>query len=154
MFSGMGYGRAYDGQVFALDLKTLNASQLSPPNMAALPACGAFGSPMANGTGVTRAVYDPESDMVLFGALMTAVEDGFRRTPAYDCAGNRWVGLKLKYEGGGRDGKGAPATPRYYDSGMVFDPKRKLIWGVDARCNVYVLKLEAKTADAAELKSP
>jgi hypothetical protein len=138
------YGQKFNGQVHALDLKTLAAAPLAPTNMAAVAAVGGFGT--------DRACYDPENDLVLIGSLLPAGADGFSRTPAYDCAGNRWVSLKIAYLTSGD--KKVPVTPRGHSSGIVFDPKRKLIWGVDAGCTVYVLRLDSKTADLVELAAP
>jgi len=139
-----GYGQKYNGQVHGLDFKTLTAAALSPPNM---------GAPDLAGIGLDRACYDPEHDLVLFGTLLPADAGGFQPTPAFDCAGNRWVALKLNYDAPMRgDGKKNPLTPRGHSSGMAFDPGRKLIWGVDAACNVYVLKLDVQAASLSEIK--
>lgn len=135
------YGQKFSGQVHALDLKTMSAAALSPTNMAAVPAIGGFG--------IDRACYDAEHDLVLIGSLLPAGADGIARTPAFDCAGNRWVSLKVGYGTSGE--KKVPVTPRGHSSGIVFDPKRKLIWGVDAGCNVYVLRLDVQTAELTEL---
>ncbi len=138
-----GYGQKYNGQVFALDLKTLAVSALTPTNMAAVPAAGGFG--------VDRACYDAENDVVLMGTLLPdASADGVHRTPAYDCASNRWVALKINYPTAGD--KKSPQVPMGHSSGVAFDPKRKRVWGVDTNCNIYMLKLDLKSADATEMK--
>ena len=138
------YGQKFNGQIHVLDLKTMAASALSPANMAAVAAAGGFGT--------DRACYDAENDLVLIGSLLPPGTDGFSRTPAFDCANNRWVSLKVAYTTAGE--KKNPITPRGHSSGIVFDQKRKLIWGVDAGCNVYVLRLDLKTADLAEIAAP
>ena len=69
-----------------------------------------------------------------------------RRTPAYDCAGNRWVSLKL----GGDDPSGK--TGRNVSLGMMYDANRKLFWAVDTDSNVFVLRLEPATAEVQALK--
>ena len=97
----------------------MSAAACSPANMAAVPAIGGFG--------IDRACYDAEHDLVLIGSLLPAGADGFSRTPAFDCAGNRWVSLKVGYGTSGE--KKVPMTPRGHSSGIVFDPKRNLIWG-------------------------
>ncbi len=144
LFFRTGYGQKYDGQVHALGLKEMAASALSPANAAA-----------AQGFLIDRACYEPASDLIVFAALMPADGDGFQRTPAYDCAGNRWVSLKIAYEVEKRDRKAIPLTPRGpgHSCGVMYDAKRKLIWGVDTyHCQPYALRLDPKAADIAELK--
>ncbi|HOX07286.1 MAG TPA: kelch repeat-containing protein [Planctomycetota bacterium] len=137
-----GYGAPYSGQVWALDLKTLAAAELSPVNMAVVPGGPRFG--------IDRAVYDPEADLVLMATLLPAGADGVGRTPAYDCATNKWVALKIGYQTAG-DKKSA-LVPLGHSCGVMYDVRRKLVWGVDTNSNVFVLRLDAKAADAAELK--
>jgi hypothetical protein len=72
---------------------------------------------------------------------MTPDVDGLRRTPAYDCAGNRWVSLKIV----GDDPSGKKG--RNVSLGMMYDAQRKLFWAVDTNSNVYVLRLDIATAD-------
>ena len=130
------YGKAYSGQVWALDLKALAATELSPVNMAAAAATT---------FGLDRACYEPQADLVLMGTLLPPDADGAQRTPAYDCAANRWVSLKIGYEVAGD--KKTPQTPRGHSSGIVYDAKRKLVWGVETgRVAVFVLRLDAAKA--------
>jgi len=136
------YGKKYTGQVWALDLKTFAATELSPANMAAAAATT---------FGLDRACYEPQGDLVLMGTLLPSDADGFQRTPAYDCAANRWVSLRIGYEAAGD--KKTPQTPRGHSSGIVYDAKRKLVWGVETgRVAVFVLRLDAAKADVAEMK--
>jgi hypothetical protein len=101
--------------------------------------------------GLDRACYEPQSDLVLLGTLLPPDADGFQRTPAYDCAANRWVSLKIGYEAA--SDKKTPQTPRGHSSGIVYDAQRKLVWGVETgRVAVFVLRLDAAKADVAELK--
>ncbi len=137
-----GYGKPYSGQVWALDLKTLAASELAPANMGAVAAGGRFG--------IDRAVYDPEADLVLMASLLPAGEDGLQRTPAYDCAANKWVALKIAHQTAGE--KKHPQVPTGHSCGVMYDARRKLIWGVDTNGGVYVLRLDAKAAGVTELK--
>jgi hypothetical protein len=136
------HGKDFDGQVYAFDLKGGEVSALAPGNMTAARAIG---------FGIDRACYEPQSDLVIMGALLPPDAAGFQRTPAYDCAANRWISLKLRY--GVADDK-KPLAPRSHSSGLVYDARRKLIWGVDThRVRVYVLRLDPAEADMAELKS-
>ena len=137
------YGKTYDGQVHALDLKTLAATALSPGNMAAAGP-GAFP--------IDRACYDPESDLVLMAGLLPPVGGEPARTAAYDGAGNRWVSLNITCEIG-KDAK--PLTPRGpgHSSGLMYDGRRQIFWGVDTyHCQVYALRLDARRADVAAMK--
>jgi len=133
-----GYGREhrYDGRIYAVDLDSHEVSILVPRGAEAAAAVPYL----------CQLRYDPENDLVLVGGTLPPGEEGFRRTPAYDCAGDRWISLKI----GGRD----PSGPRGRDPslGMVYDPKRKLFWAVDARSRVYVLRLDPETADLRDLR--
>ncbi|MCY3024494.1 MAG: kelch repeat-containing protein [Planctomycetota bacterium] len=136
LFFRCDYGKKYDGQVCALDMKELALSALTPASMAAV-APAAFA--------IEHACYDAESDL----ALMATVLDS-QRTPAYDCAGNRWVSLKVGFEAAEKKDM-FPRGPRRCCS-LLWDARRKLIWGVDAyHCLVYVLRLDAKSADVSGL---
>ena len=136
-----GYGKGYDGQVYAVDLKGLAVAALSPANMAATGAVR---------FGLDRGCYDPGNDLFLLATLLPPDASGFQRTPAYDCARNRWVSLKLAYEVGGH--RKEPLTPRGHSCGLMHDPKRKLIWGVDTDSTPYVLRLDAPRAEPADLE--
>ena len=41
---------------------------------------------------------------------------------------------------------------RGHSSGILHDPKRRLVWGVDASCRAYVLRLDPATADVQEMR--
>lgn len=138
MIQGL-YGKPYSGQVWALDLKSLVVSELAPTNMAAVAAGPRFG--------IDRGVYDPGSDLIVLGTLLPPGTDGVQRTPAYDCAGNRWVSLKLNYSKKGDK----PAVPIGHSAGLMHDAQRKLIWGVDTDSNIFVLRLDTASADLQPL---
>jgi hypothetical protein len=137
------YGKKYDGQVHALDIKGMATATVGPRNMGAAGAAA---------LAIDRACYDPASDLVLVAAILAPGADGLQRTAAYDCAANRWVSLKIRYAVGG-DRK--PLTPRGpgHSCGVMYDARRRLIWGVDTyHCQVYALRFDAASADLAELK--
>ena len=87
LFVRKGYGdkAKYDGQLYALDLKTATVSTLSPSGMEAAAAIPYL----------CQLRYDAANDLLLVGGTLPPDDDGVRRTPAYDCADNRWVSLKL-----------------------------------------------------------
>jgi len=66
-------------------------------------------------------------------------------TLAYDCAGNKWIGLKIA--GPNPAGK----RGRNVSQGAVYDPKRKLIWATGSRCQMWVLKPDIAKAERADL---
>ncbi len=138
LFVRKGYGdkAKFDGEIHALDLKTGTVSALAPQGKEAAAAIPYL----------CQLRYDAEHDLLLVGATLPPGEDGLRRTPAYDCAGNRWVSLKL----GGTDPSGK--NGRNVSLGMMYDAKRKLFWAVDTDSNVFVLRLEPARADVQALR--
>jgi hypothetical protein len=132
------YGKSYSGEITALDRKTAVASKLAPKNLD-----GFAGRKITEA--FDRAVYDPESDLVVFAAYVPGDPATVRRTVAYDCAGERWVTLNLDYA---IEGKRA-LQPRGggHSCGLMFDARRKLIWGCDTHaCRMYVMRFEPKSA--------
>lgn len=73
-------------------------------------------------------------------------------TPAYDCARNAWVALDIAYSTAKRSNRTTRAFPHRRSAGLMFDARRKLVWGTDANSQVYVLRLDAKTAGKKLLK--
>ncbi len=138
-----GYGRPYDGQVHAVDLKEMAVRTLDPGNMAA-----AGRRPFS----IDRACYHPPSDLVLMCSLLPGDADGFQRTPAYDVAGNRWVSLRIACETDREKKPLAPAAVRH-SCGLVWDAQRQLLWGVNTnRVSVYALRLDAGGAQVAAME--
>jgi hypothetical protein len=136
------YGKApYDGRVFALDLKTRSAAALSPAGMEHAHRF-AF---------IDRCAYDPENDLMVLASYLTDAGD-HTPTPAYDCAGNRWVTLDIQYGLGERYGRTTRAFPHGRSAGIVYDPARKLVWGTDTNSQVYVLRLDPETAGVKPLR--
>lgn len=85
--------------------------------------------------------------------MASYLDDGEqKRTPAFDCAANRWVTLDLKY----KTAKHSDRTDRDFPHGrscaIVFDPKRRLIWGTDADSQIYVLRLDVGAANIRPLE--
>jgi hypothetical protein len=126
----------YDGVIHALDLKTSTVSKLTPEG-----ADAAHQIPY-----LCQIRYDAASDLLLCGCTLPPDANGFRRTPAYDPATNRWVSLKIT----GDDPSGERG--RNVSLGMMYDAKRKLFWAVDTKSHVFVLRVDAKSADVQPLQ--
>jgi hypothetical protein len=136
------YGDApYDGRVWAIDLKTNRVEALSPGGMERARRF-AF---------IDRCVYDPASDLVIMASYLNDSEGAATRTPAFDCANQRWVTLDLKYATGKRGEQTTRAFPHGRSCGIMFDPKRRLIWGTDTDSQIYVLRLEVAKANLLPL---
>ncbi|MDP6526460.1 MAG: hypothetical protein QGI24_05435, partial [Kiritimatiellia bacterium] len=130
------YGKTpYDGQVYALGLKSQSVTALSPDAMDSVRASRY----------IDRCCYDAANDLVLMATFLEGGGD-HTPTPAYDCANNRWIMLDIKYNLGSRYGKTTRLFPHGRSCGIMYDPKRKLIWGTDTDSQVYVLRLERDTA--------
>jgi len=133
IFARKGYGdkTGFSGELHEVSVKTWAVASISPEGK----------EPAAGIPYLCQIRYDVANDFFLVGGLLKAGEDGVRRTPAYDPAGNRWVSLKIT----GDDPSGK--TGRNVSLGMMYDAKRKVFWAVDTNSQVYVLQLDVKTAD-------
>ena len=125
----------YDGQLYALDLKTGQVSQLDPAGRDGAAAISYL----------CQIRYDAAHDLLLVGGTLPPDAAGRRRTPAYDCAANRWVSLDI----GGDDPNGREG--RNVSLGLMPDAKRGLFWAVDTHGKVYVLRLDPDRADKQPL---
>ena len=124
----------YDNKIQTVDLRTWEVGVLEPAG---------------NGTLVPylcQIRYDEENDLFLVGGTLPPDDSGFRRTPAYDPEGNRWVSLRIP----GDD----PSGPRgrNVSLGLMYDARRKVFWAVDTNSKVFVLRLDPKTADLQPVK--
>ena len=139
LFFVKAYGKApYDGQVYEFGLESGRVAALSPAN-AALASRAAW---------IDRCCYDPVNDVVLMATYLDRDSQRWTPTPAYDCARNEWTALSLKYDVKPARYRARRAMPHGHSAGVMFDPKRKLIWGTDTNSQVYALKLHAPTARA------
>jgi hypothetical protein len=138
LFARKEYGEKhqYDGELYTLDLETTKVSKLNPKGKE-----GAAAIPY-----LCQIRYDAENDLMLVGATLPPDDKELRRTPAFDCAGNRWVSLKIK----GDDPNGK--SGRNVSLGLMYDAKRKVFWAVDAASRVYVLRLDPNAADLRVLE--
>lgn len=137
LFFRKGYGdkAEYDGEIHEMEWKTKKVRKLSPLGMKEAKSIPYL----------SQIRYHAEQDVLLAGCTLPPDADGFRRTPAYDCANNRWVSLKIA----GEDPSGPKG--RNVSLGMMYDTKRNLFWAVDTKSQVYVLKLDVKRADGKPL---
>ncbi|MCH5373982.1 MAG: hypothetical protein JJ992_08400, partial [Planctomycetes bacterium] len=133
-----GFDTPFDGQVWSVDLNTRKAKSLSPAGME-----GA-----ARFANIDKCCYDAGSDLMVLGTYLKD-EGACTPTPAYDCAENRWIRLDLKYRIGERYGQITRAFPHQRSDALMFDERRKLIWGTDTNSQVYVLRLDPDTARIA-----
>jgi hypothetical protein len=133
---GYGEKNRYDGELHTFDLETGSVGKLSPQGMAAAVVIPYL----------CQIRYDSDNDLLLVGATLPPDGSGFRRTPAYDCAGNRWVSLKLN--GDDPNGKNG----RNVSLGLMYDTHRKRFWAVDTDSKVYVLRLDPATAEVRPLE--
>jgi hypothetical protein len=136
-----GYGKPFDGQVWAINIKTLAVKELSPEG-------AELAKRFAN---VDKCCYDAANDLLLMGTYLTGAGD-HTPTPAYDCQNNRWITLDIKYSTGKRSGNTTRAFPHRRSDGLMFDPKRKLIWGTDTNSQVFVLRLDVDRAGVKPLR--
>ena len=136
------YGKApYDGQVHALDMKTGAVKALSPAGAETAPTIA----------WIDRCCYDGQNDLVLMATYLKPSKQ-WTPTPAYHCASNRWVLLRIKYALKKHWGGPRRLLPHGHSAGVMYDPKRKLIWGTDTNSQVYVLKLDAEAAGRQPLR--
>jgi len=139
-----GYGKPYDGQIHALDLRTRKVEVLNPEGMGKSKNWRMF---------LREVAYHPESDLFLWINRLKingkASPDLF---PAYDAGKNRWVTLKLPLDAGGR--WRAFDTPNSVSSSVNWDAKRGLFWVGDSSWagGVWVLRLDAAKAEITPLK--
>ncbi len=130
------YGKPATGQIVAIDAKTLSAEALNPAGMAGAAKMPGF---------LRETCYVAPQDFVLAGVTLPADADGLRWTPVYDCAANKWIACKI--EGPNPAGK----EGRNVSLGLVYDAKRDLIWAVDTRGGIFVLRVDPKTLAKKDL---
>lgn len=141
MVNTLGYGKSFDGQVWSLDLKTGTVTGLSPQGRE-------FARRFGN---VDKCCYDAVNDLLVLGTYLKDAGD-HTPTPAYDGTNNRWVTLDIGYTTGERSGNTTRAFPHRRSDGLMFDSKRKLIWGTDTNSQVYVLRLDVEKASVTPLQ--
>lgn len=136
-FNAPGYAQPYQGRVWAIDLASNAVKDLSTTGFEMCP----------NFSHIDRGCYVPKADIVLVAAYLKNSGD-WTRTPAFDCANNRWITLDLKYDATRHNAERTDrAFPHNHSCGLVYDPQRELLWGTDTHGQIYVLRLDLAKAD-------
>ncbi len=128
LFVRKDYGGPFGGQIYALDMKGRKVTALSPRGMDRLSGMKRSGS-------LREIIHDPASDLFLWANWL----EGDTRMLGYDPSANCWVGVKVQ----------GPA-PFSVSTGMVYDPKRKLVWlvhGAGKAGEMFVMRFDAASAD-------
>ena len=125
----------FQGEVYSLDMKSLQVGHLSPAGK----------SHAGDIPYLCQLRYDVANDLLLVGGTLPPGSDGLRRTPAYDCAANKWISLKIT----GDDPSGHEG--RNVSLGLLYDAQRHLFWGCDTHSNVFVLRPDVGSADVKDL---
>lgn len=122
---------AYDGKVQSVDLQSGTVTTHVPENAGAAAAVPYL----------CQIRCHPPTGLLVVGGTLPPDGSGVRRTPAYDPVKNQWVSLKI----GGDDPSGK--SGRNVSLGLMWDAHRKLFWAVDAKSQVYVLRVEVEGAE-------
>jgi hypothetical protein len=128
---GIGSSTLKNGEVWAYDCKTGEASELKAAHADKVKM---------DGESPRESVYIPDADLVLFDA------GGADWNYVYDAGKNEWKSVRLKPKNVGGAGFG---------NGLLYDPKRKLIFEVAMvgyDFTIWGLRFDAATAEFAELK--
>ena len=122
------FSRKLQGKVAAYDMATGEMSMLDP----------------SGADGVTyrprESVYVTHADGVLVGAVQ-GLANGKQSWLYYDCAKNAWLAVHLP---------GAKVSVGF-GLGLMYDPKRRLVWAADSRLTLAAMRLELKTAQTRVL---
>jgi Galactose oxidase, central domain len=134
MTSG-GYNKTSQGRVWSVDLGSGVVKNLNPAGWEKLTF---------KRTVPRELICDPQADLMVCGFLIE--RDGKLVLPILDLAANAWFTADMP--GSGFCNLRGKKPGRAVTFGMSWDPKRKLIWGVDCILKsgyVKVLKLDRKT---------
>ncbi len=131
-----GYAKPYDGQIFAVDMKTHDVTKLNPEGMDNPPSSWRIY--------LREMAIDPVSDMLLITQpLIRGNKTLPDQTLSYDIAKNRWVLIKIP----GTSDNGVCSS-------IAYDAKRGIFWGGEAGYGGYVrvLRFDAAKAQITPLK--
>ncbi|MFC1479142.1 hypothetical protein ACFL6F_00955 [Planctomycetota bacterium] len=140
-----GYGKPYDGQIHALDMKTSQVKPLNPEGMDTSKTWRMF---------LREAAYDSKNDMFLWPQQLNR---GGKMVPGmftiYDPAKNRWVLAKIGTKGGRH------ITPfarwnNWVCYSIAYDAKRGLFWLGDSSSSggVWVLRFDPAKTEIKPMK--
>ncbi|HZZ73304.1 MAG TPA: kelch repeat-containing protein [Pirellulales bacterium] len=121
-----GDDHAYDGTLYFVDLKSGKVQK-----RAAGDADFAAKIPY-----LCQIRYDAKHDLLLVGGTISADHAAQRLTPIYSCAQDQWSTMEIR----GDDPSGPKG--RNVSLGLMVDDRSDLFWAVDAKSNVFVLRLE------------
>ncbi len=132
-----GYAKPYDGQIHALDFKTLHVAPLNPQGMNSSKSWRIL---------LREAAFDPAADLMVLPQLLDR-----ERKPlpdqilAYDAANNRWVVIETAGVAG------RPFSAESVSTSIAYDAKRKLFWCGDSSWDgaIRVLRLDLARAKIA-----
>ncbi len=118
------------GNMWRLDVKTGECKAMNPAN------ADSIGKGKGMDGSIRESLYVPAIDMVLFNNFVN------NKNVAYDPEKNRWVVLanvtrKLERQGGVNDT-------------LNWDPRREVVWNLNAYKDIYVIRFDPKTLDVAE----
>ena len=136
-----GYAKPYDGQIYALDLKTMQVAPLNPEGM--MDAAKNWRIYLR------EAEFDPTSDLMLCAQMLNCAGKALPdHLLGYDPAKNRWILIKTPGV------NGQPFADNCVCASLAYDAKRKLFWCGDSSWNgfLYVLRFDAATAEITALK--
>jgi len=119
MLAANGYQKM-SGQVWRYDMATGAVAKMDPAGMKTI---GVKVRPR-------EAVYLPGPDLVLHNGFAGGLQ------AAYDPKANRWVVLSIKKTYKDLGG---------VSIGLMYDPKRKLVWAMSTAQAMYVLRIDPKT---------
>ncbi|MCY3018073.1 MAG: hypothetical protein NTW87_03455 [Planctomycetota bacterium] len=140
-----GYGKPFDGQLYALDMNALQVEPLNPEGMDNSKTWQVF---------LREVAWHPESDLFLWPQQLNRGGKTLANVfVAYDAGGNRWVTVKLNVIG---DGQPTPfgVWNNWVNYSIAWDAKRGLFWLGDASSNggVWALRFDRALAEVTPLK--
>ncbi|KKM17392.1 hypothetical protein LCGC14_1676210, partial [marine sediment metagenome] len=121
-------------KVWATGLATKKVTVLTPKGSDAFPADVSM---------AREATYIPDADVVII-----CTRGKPQRTLVYDCAADAWLEMAGAFA---TDKRGRPSLSYGVSSGIEWDPKRKLLWHVDARGRVHAMRFDRAKANLRPL---
>jgi len=124
----LGYQKA-SGNIWRYDMKTGAVEAMNPANTEAIGKAKGFNSE------IRESVYVPKADIVLYSNFVKG------REVAYDPEKNRWAVLNIAQK---LERQGTVSDT------LVYDPKRELVWDLNAYKLLYVLRIDPGTLVLAD----